>query len=287
LFKKNFPSSQLFFIIFYSLKYIGLIVNSRIIEMNLNKDTISLNKYLCNFLIFGKSFSPIYSNYQLICFLGASFLLLFVLFSSFSFIYMKIKYQNINSLIQEKMENNNEKIEEIFFKIIAYIEIVILFFHQYILEYYFFGFYGFIYYKMGIFSKNGSSSKIYIDTLNTTSLYDYFLYNNHVSIFIINLIVIIYILLLFYSFLMFNTTKGLFLNHGLYCGNRKFVIMKLLLLSTQPIFGIHNFYSNESKFLIGLIINGIFIIFFSIIFLELFSSIWILSKYSIKYIIIF
>jgi flagellar biosynthesis protein FlhB len=162
LIKNNFPTSDLFYRILFSLKYIGLIINSRIVEMSLNKKTISLNKYLCNFLIFGKSLSPIYSNYQLICFLGASFLLLFILFSSFSFIYMKIKYQNINSLIQEKMENNNEKIEEIFFKIIAYIEIVILFFHQYILEYYFFGFYGFIYYKMGIFSKNGTSSKIYL-----------------------------------------------------------------------------------------------------------------------------
>ena len=40
--KKNFPSSQLFFIIFYSLKYIGLIANSRIVEMSLIKKLFHL-----------------------------------------------------------------------------------------------------------------------------------------------------------------------------------------------------------------------------------------------------
>ena len=134
LIKKNFPTSDLFYRILFSLKYIGLIINSRIVEMSLNKETISLNKYLRNFLIFGKSFSPVNKNYQLITILGAIFLLFHIIFNIFSIIYMKIKYEKINSLIQEKMEKTNEKLENIIFKIISYINITIIFFHQYILN---------------------------------------------------------------------------------------------------------------------------------------------------------
>ena len=114
LIKSNFPTSKLFYQILFSLKYIGLIINSRIVEMSLNRETTSLNKYLVNFLIFGKSFSPILKNYQLLSILGVSFLLFHILFNIFSIIYMKIKYQKINSLIEEKIEKKNEKLENIF-----------------------------------------------------------------------------------------------------------------------------------------------------------------------------
>ena len=79
---------------------------------------------------------------------------------------MKFKYKNINSILDEKSHKVNEKLENIIFKILSKILIVIIFFHQYILEYYFFGIYGFIYYSMGLFSKNGQFSSIYIDTLH-------------------------------------------------------------------------------------------------------------------------
>ena len=171
---------------------------------------------------------------------------------------MKIKYQKINSLKEEKMNETNENIEEILCKIIAYFLMIIIFFHQYILEYYFFGFYSFIYYQNGLFSKNGQFSDIYIETLHT-DLYDYFSNNNHFPIFIISLFVIIIIFSIFFCFLLLNTTKGLFLMQGMYIGNMKFLVMKLIILSFQPLFGITNFYSQKTKIVIGLIMN-IFII---------------------------
>ena len=260
LIKKNFPTSYLFYSIMYCFKYIGIIVNSRIIEMNLNKDYISINKYLSNLLIFGKSFSPIFNNYQLISTLGAFILLIFSLFTIFCFIYMKIKYEKITSLIEEKMYKTNEKLEEFLCKIISYIFMTIIFFHQYILEYYLFGFYGFIYYQNGLFSKNGQFSDIYIESLHP-DLYDYFSSNNHLPIFIMNLIVILVIFAIFFAFLLLNTTKGLFLMHGMYIGNMKYLVMKLIILSFQPIFGITNFYSEKYKIIIGFIINIIIIVF--------------------------
>ena len=265
LIKNNFPTSDLFYRILFSLKYIGLIINSRIVEMSLNNETLSLNKYLRNFLIFGKGFSPIYKNYQFITILGALFLFFFVLFGILGLIYMKIKYQKINSLFKEKMEKTNEKLENIFFKIISYINITIIFFHQYILEYYFFGIYGFIYYQMGLFSKNETSSSIYAEKINE-ELYDYFSNNNNSIIFVINLFVIIGMYSVLFIFLLFNTTKGLFLTHGMYCGNMKFLIMKLILLSFQPFFGLTNFYSDKSKVIVGLILNGVILILCTISF---------------------
>ena len=256
----NLPSSELIYIIMFSLKYIGLIVNSRIIEMTLNKNTISLNKYLSNFLIFGKNFSPVNHNYQFITISSAIFLFFYIIYIIFCCFYLKIKYKNIQSLIQEKMAKSNENVEIILFKIISYFNFALVFFHQYILEYFYFGIYGFIYYKIGIFSKNGTFSNKYVETLHD-DLYYYFLDNNHILIFIANLFVIINISFLFYYFLLYNTTKGLFLIHGIYCGNMKYLTMKFIFLSFHPFFAIINFYSEKSKIIIGLIMNCIIIIF--------------------------
>jgi nitrate reductase NapE component len=110
---------------------------------------------------------------------------------------MYIKYKNIKSLLDEKVNKRNESLEEIVFKTITYIFLVIIFFHHYILEYYFFGIYGFIYYLIGIFGKNGQFSEIYTETLNN-DLYSYFSNSNHLIIFLINIIVIITLIFLFF-----------------------------------------------------------------------------------------
>ena len=267
----NFPSSDLFYIIMFSLKYVGLIVNSRIIEMTLNKCGISLNKYLSNFLIFGKKLSPINKHYQIITIIGALFIVIYSIYFTYCYIYIKIKYQNKKSLIEEKMEKNNEKLEKILFTFISYIHLTIIFFHQYILEYFFFGIYGFIYYKIGIFSKNGTFSSKYIDTLHD-DYYDYFSNNNHSLIFIASLFVVLIVFSLFFLFLLFNTTKGLFLTHGLFCGNMKYLVMKFILLSTQPFFEITNLYNETSKLFMGLLVNCFIIIFCLISFWSCFHQ---------------
>ena len=253
LIKSNFPTSEIFFTLLFFFKYIGIIANTRIIEMTINKNTISLNKYLRNFFIFGKDFSIVNKHYQLITFSLAIFFLIYVFYIIFCFSYIKMKYKNINSLIDEKMEQNNEKIDNILFKIISYINITLVFFHQYILEYYSFGIYGFIYYQIGLFSKKGIFSNNYINTLHE-DLSEYFSNNNHLFIFVVNLIVILYIFVILFLFLMFNNTKGLFLSHGLYSGNRKYLFCKLVIMSLQPLFGINNFYSEKAKIIFGLII---------------------------------
>lgn len=275
LIKLNFPTSNLFYIIMFLFKYIGIIVNSRIIEMVQNKEYNSINKYLSNFLIFGKGFVGNIEYYSVLTMLGALILILYFILS-FSYLYfMKYKYKNINSILEEKSHKINEKLENIIFKIISNILFVIIFFHQYILEYYFFGVYGFIYYSMGLFAKNGQFSSIYVDSLHN-DLYSYFSSHNNLSIFIINLIVIIMIFYLLFFFLRFNTVKCLFLSSGIYSGNLKYLIMKIIILSLQPFYAIINLYSDKYKIIIGIIFNGVIIF---ICFLSFWSCLYHFGYY--------
>ena len=80
----------------------------------------------------------IYAKYQLISIIGAIFFLIFIIFTISSYIFMYSRYKNVRTLIGEKtkMEDSKIKIEEILFKIISYISLIVVFFHQYIIEYY-------------------------------------------------------------------------------------------------------------------------------------------------------
>ena len=256
LIKINYPTSEFFFIILYTFKYIGIIANTRIIEMTRNKNSISLNKYLRNFFIFGKNFSIICPNYQMISISIAIFFLIFFLYLVVCFAYIRIKYAKVSSLIEEKMDNYKDKKEIILFKILSLFNIIIIFFHQYILEYYFFGIYAFIYYQLDIFSKNKTLPTIYKETIQD-ELSEYFSNHNILAIFIINIIVIILIFYLLFRFLLFNITKGLFLTYGIYSGNMKFLVCKMIIISLQPLFALNNFYSDKGKIIIGIIFNVI------------------------------
>ena len=258
LIRQNFPTSNMFYILMFLFKYVGIIVNSRIIEMIQNKSHTSINKYLMNFLIFGKSFAPNIEHYQLITMIGAIILLCYFIVVFILLAIMNIKYRNIKNILDEKVNKRNEKLEEIVFKIISYIFIVIIFFHHYILEYYFFGVYIFIYYQIGIFGKNGQFSDIYAETLYT-DLYNYFSNSNHFIICIINIIVIFTVIFVLFVFLKFNTIKGLFLTCAIYSGNIKYIIMKIIMLSLQPFFSLINFYNDKIQISLGLIYNGIII----------------------------
>ena len=274
LIRKNFPSSKHFYLIMIFFKYFGIIANSRIIEMNLSENKLFINKYLSNFFIFGKNFSPVLNHYQLYTLLGAFILIILNIFVISCFLYMKARYKNVKTLYNEKFKEINSSInlEEIAFKIVSFSLLLIVFFHQYIIEYYLFGFYGFIYYNFGIFNKMGKFPDTYIDSLHD-ELFDYFQYNNHVLIFIINTFVIILVFIYFFIFMLFNSTKGLFLNHGMpYSGNLLYLIMKIIILSFQPLYSISNLYAYNKKEIFGISINIIIIIFCLISFWSCFHS---------------
>ena len=83
LLKKNYPHSNLFYFVTFFLKYLGIIVQSRIIEMVTNKETISFNKYFKNIFLFGRDFSAMYKNYFAISIFGAVLILIYFIYIIF------------------------------------------------------------------------------------------------------------------------------------------------------------------------------------------------------------
>ena len=212
LLKSNFPFTKTFFYVLFFLKYLGIIVDSRIIEMVTGQDTVSLNKYFKNLFIFGNDFSAMHKHYFAISLAGAIIVLMYGLYYIFCLLYMRYKYINITSIMDEKAHGTNENFENILFKILSYFALFFIFFNQYILEYYFFGVFAFIYNQLGITSKIGVVSK-YATNLEP-ELLDYIDNENHIPILIINLIVIIAMLCLLTSYLMFSSVRGLFMFEG-------------------------------------------------------------------------
>ena len=262
LLKSNFPFTKTFFYVLFFLKYLGIIVDSRIIEMVTGQDTVSLNKYFKNLFIFGNDFSAMHKHYFAISLAGAIIVLMYGLYYIFCLLYMRYKYINITSIMDEKAHGTNENFENILFKILSYFALFFIFFNQYILEYYFFGVFAFIYNQLGITSKIGVVSK-YATNLEP-ELLDYIDNENHIPILIINLIVIIAMLCLLTSYLMFSSVRGLFMFEGVYCGNIKYIILKVIMFNFQPFFVLTRFYSDDHKIKIGIIFN-VFIIFFCLI----------------------
>ena len=257
LLKTNFPSANTFYIILFFLKYLGIIANSRIIEEITNKDNISINKYLKNFFIFGNSFSAMYKNYFSLIIFGAFVYLAYFIYFIICIFYMRKKYKKINSILDEKIYCTDEKFERIIFKIISYITIILIFFHQYIFEYYSFGIYTFIFYQLGITTKAGVS-KYYVEKLDY-ELIDYFDNTNHILIFIINLITIIFIIFNLSIYMAFNSIRGLFLGHGIFSGNMKFTVIKIIIFNMQPLYLLTKFFNDDTKITVGIIYNVIII----------------------------
>ena len=93
LVKKNFISSETGFYFLFFLKYLGVIANSRIIEMVTCKDSVYLNKYIKNLFLFGNDFSIMHKNYFPIIIALAAIIVFFYVFFGFSLLYMKYKYK--------------------------------------------------------------------------------------------------------------------------------------------------------------------------------------------------
>ena len=258
LIRKNYPHSDTFFFASFFLKYLGIIVQSRLIEMVTNKDTISFNKYFKNLFLFGRDFSVMHKNYFTISIFGAVLILIYFIFLGFCFLYMRYKYKNISSIIDEKAHCTNEKFEEIIFKILSFCSIFFTFFHQYIIEYYSFGIYAFIYSQIGITTKIGVS-KNYATNLEI-GLIEYLDSKNHIPLFIINLLVIILIIGNLTFYIVFNSVRGLFLRNGIFCGNIKYAVLKIIFLSFQPFYVMTKFHSDDTKIVIGTIFNIIIFI---------------------------
>ena len=154
LVRKNLPSSELIYFIMFLFKYLGLFIFCT--SLNNNDETTkvisqlsyryydNINSFLKKCLITGNNLAILDKNYQEICITGFLIIIMYIITIIYSIIYMKSKYYNktIISIVDKKIKNinNSSKFEKKLFKIITYILFVIVFFHQYIIEYYLFGY---------------------------------------------------------------------------------------------------------------------------------------------------
>ena len=214
LIRINLPSSEYVYISMFFLKSIGHLLLSTSLndfayqesiydELNNaeNNNSTSLyssgftnfiNIFFSNLLINGNDFRIINIYYQELCTFGFFILLIYISVIIFGFVYMRNKYFN-NTIItstEKKMKiiNKSSNFEKKLFKIISYFFFFISFFHQYIIEYYSFGFIGYIFYLTDLFNsdifynrkdayssikehfKNLSINPIFILMINTISI---------------------------------------------------------------------------------------------------------------------
>ena len=278
LVRTNLPSSEYIYIIMFFIKYIGLILFS--ISLNEwkkdqkernpdfmdNKDNDPSNTsiksfltFLSNLLLNGNSLKILKNYYQIICFLGFCFLFIYIIFIIYGFYYMKKKYfkKKYLSLTDKKLLkiNNSSKFEKKFFKILTYIFFVIIFFHQYIIEYYIFGFLGNLLNFFGVFDNESFNNNV----LREYNMYinDYILNMNFNEIvtFVINLLTITIIFIFFILFMLLNSTKTLFINNCFpFYGNNKYLSIKIILFNLNQWYGFLNMVTFHLKQTITIIV---------------------------------
>ena len=282
LIRINFPSSEYLYIIMFFLKYIGLILFSISLnkwnnDKNNSTKTISssdrIQGFFSKFLINGNNLKILIKNYEQICIFGFCILIFYTTCVIFGIIYMKNKFghrKGISAIAKAlKNINKNSIFEEKYFKILSYILFLIAFTHQYILEYYYFGFIGYILESFDVFEsnlfkdENLEYSRYVEEHLKHKSF-------NHIFMIIINLISIILVLIFFLFFMILNSSKTLFLNNGLpFYGNKRYLFIKIIFCNLNPFYGLVNSLNNEIKVKCSLII---IIIIFILNFINLLIS---------------
>ena len=238
LIRINLPSTEYIYIIIFFLKYIGLILFSislnkwntdrNILKNVKNNDSNSpsspgswdiIYSILSKFLINGNNLKILIAKYEYICILGFSFLIIYILSIIFGFFYIKKKYYNKNniSLLEKKIKkvNINSTYEKQFFKVLSYIFVFIVFFHQYIIEYYFFGFLGY-FLNLFNFFENNFFNKEYLEYSIYVTEHFKNLSMNSFTMIIINIVSIFLVLIFFIFFMVINSTNSFLLKSTIF-----------------------------------------------------------------------
>ena len=271
LIRINLPSSEWMYIIMFILKFLSLILFSiSLNEWNNNQDNDVkdiMHIFLSKFLISGNGLNYLNKNYQDICILGFIILMLFIALLIIGFLYMRKKYytKNLDSWEDKKIKKIDKIsfMQNYLFKALAYFFFLISFCHQYIIEYYFFGFIGFTLYSVGVYE---STSNL-IDPNYYSNMENFFNYINFnpFQIIIINLLTIILVFIISNLFLIINSTKTLFFENGIpFNGNKKSLIIKIIIYNFQPLYGLFNSFTKNIKLKIAIIFLFIFLIIISL-----------------------
>ena len=231
------------------------------------------------FLINGDNFNILNDYYQIICLVGLIILVIYIFLWFMGYFYMKNKYYTkVPTTITDKkikQINQSTKLEKRFFRFMTYFLFLIIFFHQYILEYYIFGFLGYI-----LDSADAISSSSFMENSNEVHLRNLEEYLTDLTFpklftIITNFIAIIIVSILFVLFLLINSSKTLYINNNYpVYSNIQNLIINIFILNLNPLFGIVNCFNKETKikFIIVFMIIIMLLILLRIAFLYYYFS---------------
>ena len=218
-------------------------------------------------LINGEDIKILKNSYQIICVIGFIIFLIYISLWIFGIFYMKKKYYNKNAISATdkkiKKINQNTKIEKNFFKYLTYILFLIIFFHQYIIEYYFFGFFGYLFNQFGLIETNEGGPINHNSNEYTNNIIEHL--NNstlpQILIIITNFLTIVFILIIFVLFFLINSAKTLHItdNYPIY-SDQKNLVINFIFFNLNPLFGLINTLPGEAKVKILIILIAIILI---------------------------
>ena len=249
--KKSFPSSTIFYYIYFSFKLLGFILATQNLKGYESKDNniTSVYSIFSKFLLFDSSFSIISNYYEYICIIIFLFLIFIFIFLVFVFFRMKNNYLNIEKrkdyhLIKFFGKNSNIKKE---IKRITYLIIIISLFSQFIEEYLLFGI------MINFINKSNE------DINSSDSYLSNFLTNNYKTnkLFIMLLNIISFFILFSFDsiIILFNDTKGFVNQYGIdIYSNQPIKICYIFLTFCQSLIGYSYIFDKKTREIIRYII---------------------------------
>ena len=227
-----------------------------------------VQKIFRKLLMNGDSYKILNNSYQYICIFGFFILDIYILLWIFVYFYMRNKYYNKTQITitdkRIKEINQSDTFEKRLIKCLTYFLFLIVFFHQYIFEYYIFGFLG---YLLNQFDALNSSEDKNDDDDYTKYINEHFqnIKLPEILIIFINLITIVILLAIFIFFILINSSKTLYISKNYPINsNQKNLILNAIILNLNPLFGIVNYFKDTTK-LKFILIFIIIIIFFILI----------------------
>ena len=160
---------------------------------------------------------------------------------------------------------------------ITYFFFLVIFFHQYIIEYYFFGFFGYILNIFGLLNNSNifdcTNTKYYLYIEEHIQSMSY----NNLKIIIINGIMIFLAFSLFIAFMGINSAKTLFINIGfpLY-GNKRYLTIKLVIFNFNLLYSIISMLNSKVRIIATMIV---IILILLIILIDIYLSFYHFSYY--------
>ena len=265
LFRQLFPTSDLFYIIFFFFKFYGIILTTHNLKgyENKSKGITSISSILSRLSFYNTNFRFIVKSYSEFCIIIFILLCIFFIGIFIDYHFIASIYKKINTGIELKIRKIGRFHKKEPYKILS---IVLLYLYLFLLI---FGQHMIIYISPGIFIpflKNdidNNSNKYSLDI--NSSYFNTFINSSSIPITflaIINILSCIMLYILFFSFIQLNNAKGIFSIFGkkLYLSNQ-IIIITFITFLFLPFISIANIFQGDDKNKFRLLLNicGVFI----------------------------